>query len=266
MKIKALAVAAVLLLASSANAATIAGWNFGQYQTGFISDDPITFNPGPDQLGANFSDLDTDTTGTTGLVAFLGDGSEAFGTWYIDGSFGSFDTPLDFADPFVPTFGNLNSNQGNTLSPGMNFSNTSLAADGQVVTDDNRMVHTQQLASVFEADLSSVPELGSDFVFEFGGILEAGTSTGSILVEVSTNGGASFSTAGTADLTDSDALYSFALGGTNLNGILVRITADGGTAIDNATISATLAVPEPGTLLLGLFGIAGLGVFGRRRN
>lgn len=266
MKMKALALAAAsLLMAGTANATMVAGWNFSQYSAGFLFDG---VNAGPDVLSANFSDLDTDTLVGGGIVG-LGAGAELFGRWYIDGSFGSFDTPLDFADPFRPATSSLTSNDlvpSTAVCGEFNGCATSLLADGQLQHEDVAMNFDALLASVFEADLTSVVETGSNWVLSFAGQTQAGTSSADIGVEVSTNGGVSFSNVGTAMLTSVDTPFSFNLGGTDLNQVLVRLTADAGTIIDNVALSATLAVPEPGTALLGLVGMAGLAYVGRRRR
>jgi hypothetical protein len=266
MKIKALAIAAATLLAAgTAEATMVAGWNFSQYSAGFLFDGVAA---GPDVLDANFSDLDTDPLVGNGILG-LGQGAEAFGRWYIDGSFGSFDTPLDFADPFRPATSSLTSNDTvptTAICGEFNGCATSLLADGQAQHEDVAMNFDAVLSSVFEADLTSLIETGSSWVLSFAGQTQAGTSAADIGIEVSTNGGASFSNVGTANLTSVDTPFSFNLGGTDLNQILVRLNADAGTIVDNVALSATLSVPEPGTALLGLVGMAGLAYVGRRRR
>jgi hypothetical protein len=278
MKSKVIALAASSLLAAGSARATtmVAGWDFSQYANGFLADG-ASFNEGPDVLASNFSDLDPGGSQTNQLAG-LGNGSEAFGSWYIDGQFGSTDTVLDgsFVDPFRPAGGSLSSNDD---APGItpfsfNSSQTSLLTDGQPSWENVAMNFDGAgavLSSVFEATLQSLGAVtGSGWSIAFGGQAQtdAGFQSGAIGVSVSFDGGLNFNPVGVASLTGLDTRFEFQLGGTDVDRLLVRLDADGGTRIDNVSLEvlSISAVPEPGAALLGLVGLAGLAWVARPRR
>jgi len=236
----------------------VAGWDFSQYSTdGFLSLDEVTLS---NTLDANYSDLDP----TFGA----GTESAAFGTMHLDGQFGSTNTPLDFADPFVPSAaagGSLASNQ--TAPAGSDFDSfIVLGTEGQPFTNPFAMAAVAAATVVFEANLVSVPEVGDSWSVSFGARTFSGTSV--IGIEFSTDG-VTFNPFGSVNLTTVDTLYDVVFGGGPSESAFVRLSfdpANGQPFIDNVAISANLtAVPEPSVAALLLAGLAGLARIGRRR-
>src|SRR5262245_55776567 len=90
-----------VLIAGSANASMVAGWDFSQYLApGALTIDGAT---GTNVLSANYSNLDP--------TAGAGAESAAFGTMFINGSFGSTNVdPTSATPPFWPNDGSLVSN------------------------------------------------------------------------------------------------------------------------------------------------------------
>lgn len=268
MKSKLLVASAVALsvamAGSPARADLIAGWDFSQWLgDGVPSIDGATF---ANVLSANYSSLDP----TNGIGAE----SAAFGTMYSDGSFGSTPMPIDTGDgPYQPTSFSLTSNffpPGNNGIPFDQFG--FLQLEGQLFTEALSMTAASVLSVVFEADLTSVPQVGTDWQLTFGG-QTFGPVTGltgiNVGIEFSTDG-ASFTPVGTVLITSLDTLYTVALGATPADKVQVRLNfldapqGNNQAKIDNVAIGATL-VPEPGTALLLGCGLTGLVVAGRRR-
>jgi hypothetical protein len=238
----------------------VAGWDFSQYSTdGFLSLDEVNL---VNTLTSNYSDLDP----TFGA----GVESAAFGTMHLDGQFGSTNTPLDFADPFVPSAaagGSLLSNK--TTPAGSDFDSFTILLNegGQTFANPFAMAAVAAATVVFAADLTSVVEVGSNWVVSFGARTFSGTST--IGVEFSTDG-VSFNPLAPVNLTSVDTLFSINLGGTETERAFVRFSfdpANGQPFIDNVALSADLTVPapEPTTAVLLLAGLLGLARIGRRR-
>ena len=277
MKIKALAIATLsLAVAGSAQAALIAGWDFSQYTPGVLSTDGGSTLV--NTLSSNYSDLD-DT-----LTPGIGFGSTQWGTMHVDGTLGSFSTPLDFLDPLLPQPGNINQNLNQAIvfgdqMGGPGAGNALLNEDSpnpgsQQSFNDIQLVGTNPTSTgglldvVFEANLGA-SFLGDAFALAFAGATTSGTSD--VVVEFSTNNGTTYNPVGTANLTTTAAAFNFALGGSGLSQAFVRLRIIGSAtilpAIDNVTIlgNVTPVVPEPGTAMLALAGILGLGAAGRRR-
>ncbi|MCA9511388.1 MAG: PEP-CTERM sorting domain-containing protein [Myxococcota bacterium] len=255
-----LATIASLTLAGSAQATLIAGWDFSQYAAGgFLSTNGINAVA---TLDANYSDLDPTFN--------AGAESAAYGTMYMDGTYGSTDvTPLldTFAETFQPFDGSLSS--GLTTPFPIPFdSHTVLASEGQTFQNFLSLAPNfgEQGSVVFEAALGSL--LGDTWSLSFGGLAFGGTGASQALVEVAFDGGA-YSSVGNANLTGVDTLFSFNLGATAANSVQVRLSLDSTSTIsmiDNVAISAGNVVPEPGTGLLVTSGLLGLAAMGRRRN
>lgn len=276
MKLRTLAIAAVgMLAAGSAGAAPVmvAGWDFSQYSGGLSTD---FFTSQSNTLSSNFSDLDAVQ------APVVGDGSQPYGTMHLDGQFGSFNTPLDGNDPFVSDTSNgAGSIAANTtpsiLFPGYVFNSDSIGntilfgefPSSQLDFQNNRMTaffappSGNPIDVVFEADLGSLA--GTEWSIRFGGQTIQGTS--GIVVEFSTDG-AVYTGLGTANLTTGAAAFSFNAPVASDAEVFFRLRINGDAnvlaGIDNVAIYAS-AIPEPGTLVLLMAGLAGLGVTGRKR-
>lgn len=245
---RSLAVSALVLSASSANAALIAGWDFSQYfSDGVHSFDGSTAAPADVQ--ANYSSLDPNGAGAQ-AAAFgtlhlpfvpVGDGSEAL------------------LPAFVSPFGSLQPN----LGQGPYDQLTLLTNEGQVSANTLSMVATQQVSIVFEANLTSVPQTGSDWSVTLAAATQGGA--GSILIEFSSDGVAYASLGSFAVSSSAIAISANAALGTS-DRAFFRLTLSQGTIIDNVGLSANLtAVPEPAVASLLAAGLFGLARFGRRR-
>jgi hypothetical protein len=249
------------LVAGSAQATMVAGWDFSQYAgDGFMSvDGGGSF---ANTLDANYSDLDP----TFGAGAE----SAALGTMYVDGQFGSTNVPVGTGnEQFLPSAsqgGSLNSNL--TAPGGTDFDSfTVLASEGQLSTESLAMIAAAQSIVVFEADLGSVPVIGSNWSISFGGKTANGTSSVGIAFS---SDGVTFTSFGSANLTTVDTLFTINLGTTATNNAYVRLSFDpvgiNQPLIDNVAVNASLAVPEPSTALIGSLGLVGLVIAGRKRN
>ena len=254
--------------ANPAHAAMVAGWDFSQYfADGILSIDGNVYT---DTLSANYSDLDP----TQGAGAE----SAAFGTLYLNGQFGSTNVQAGSGlEPILPssavgTTGSLNSNLGapGGLGGSLDFDTHSiLAFEGQAYTNFLAMTAPGVADIVFAANLSAVPETGSDWSVSFGARTYAGA--GSVGIAFSTDG-VSYTSAGSAVLSTLDTLYSVTLGALASDTAFVKFSfsapaagGDGQAFIDNVAVNATVsAIPEPGTALLCGLGMIGLGLAGRR--
>lgn len=266
MKTKALfsllgAFAASAMLSVPATAAMIAGWDFSQYAgDGLLSIDGATATT---TLDANYSNLDP----TFGAGAE----SATFGTMYINGQYGSTAVDVTFGntEEFLPTAGSLASNlNAPVTAPGrVPFDSlTVLAFEGQTFANEQAMTALLPATVVFQANLGAQPVNGSAWTVSFAGKTFSGTS--SVGVEFSTDG-VNFAPAGFASLTTNDTPFTLNLGATSSHTAFVRLNlsnANGQPILDNLAINGTLTViPEPGTALLIVSGLAGLQIFGRRR-
>lgn len=247
-------IAVSLFGAGSAQAFMISGWDFSQYAgDGLLSIDGAT---GTGTADSNYSDF---VPQDPGGAAF------GFGTMYLDGQFGSTNSPLDITnDPFVPFAGSLTTNLD--APAGDPFGTQVLA--GQSFINPLSMTARNAAIVVFEADLTSVPEQGSAWSISFGGKTSTGTT--GVGVEFS-NDGVNFVSFGSVNFTSTDTAFSVVFGGVESEKAYARFSFDPNVAglqqafLDNVAFNATL-VPEPGTAALLLVGLAGLGLAGRRRS
>jgi hypothetical protein len=261
MMIASLALSA--LVAGSAQAATIAGWDFSQYISGggYLSIDALTLT---NTLDANYSNLDPTFN--------LGPDSGVFGTMYINGQFGSTEvTPTGNQDEaFRPIANSLTSNlTAPVTGPGTNpfDSLNELIIEGQQFAEFASMAVFGAVSVVFEADLTSVPEQGQNWIFSFGAKTGVPGAATSALVEFSLDG-INYVGLGSVNLNNTDTPYSIALTTAELDRAFVRMSFAGGETqplLDNVAIQASLTVPEPATAVLLLTGLAGLARIGRRR-
>jgi hypothetical protein len=280
LRVAAIAVfAASLSIAGSARAAFIAGWDFTQYNAAgslAISEDPGTFEPiTRNTLKANYSDFDASFG--------AGGDSQPFGTMWMDGTKGS-----TLVDPdnsiFLPTLNSLTpslSTPDNEAPVGDVAFDASagvlqvgagnyLAGTGQDYRSVLSMRALGNLSVVFEANLSV---LGPQYSVEnwsitFDGI--SSTATSNVTVEFSTDG-VTYAPLTAAILGTAAAAFTRSVAGNPGDNAFFRLgfTSTGANPIpriDNVSISGDVTViPEPGTAALLLFGLAGLGVAGRRR-
>lgn len=250
-------------LACPAQAAMVAGWDFSQYFTdGLLSTGDETLT---DTLPANASNFDP----TFGV----GSASSNYGTMYINGQFGSTDSPLDLeTDPFVPSAAAGGSLVSNINAPVFAANPTSIPFDqcavlqveGQQSCNLLTMTALSAASVVFEA---TPPNSGIDWSLALAGKTLSGVA--SVGVEFSGNG-TDFVSFGSLNLTTLDTLFTVNFGpGQETDNAYVRLSfanpVGGQQAfIDNLAISATV-IPEPGTALLLIAGLTGIARFGRRR-
>jgi hypothetical protein len=245
-------------LALPARAEMVAGWDFSQYlAAGFLTLDPgaATY---VNTLDANYSDFDPTFN--------AGAESAAFGTMRMDGSAGSTTVdPNPGSNPvFVPTDFSLVSNlDAPVVNPFDSFQ--LLQEEGQVLANPLSMLARGPVNVVFEADLTSVPETGSNWSVRFGGRTFSGTST--VTIDFSTDG-ASYGSFGSVQLTEVDTAYSVDLGTAPSETGYVRLGFDP-VGIDQPIIdNVSIHVPEPGGELLAVTAwltLQGLMTFRRRR-
>ncbi len=255
-----LAAATLLLIAlpGAARAFVVAGWDFSQYAgDGFLSIDGQNIVL---TLSANASNFDPTFN--------VGAESAAFGTLYMDGTFGSTDIGLGglFEEFILPTPGSLASNiDAPVLGPGLNpfDSFVPLQIEGQQFTQSLAMIVRSTAAVVFSADLSSVPENGGAWAVSFGARTFSGTSI--VAVDFSTDG-TSYSEVASIELTPSDTPFLVDLGTASSETVFVRLRfAPEGVAqpiFDNVA----LELPEPSGGLALAAALATLGLIRRSRT
>jgi len=264
MNFKTLAAALLTMtVAGSAQATMVAGWSFNTY----ILDGSLqTLSGTTNTLDAQFSDFDP--TGGVGAE------SAAFGTAFFDGSFGSSTVnPAGFPADFAPS----NVLAGNLLSNNTAPVNGTPAGDVSFNGGDGflqaelgfaspfAMIAVNAVTVVFQADLSSISDVGSNWGFSIAGRTQSGVGT--IGVEFSTNG-TDFTGFGTLNLTATDTPFSVVLGTEESDFGYVRLSLSQSAFIDNLAITADVgpaSVPEPATAMLAISGLVGLGLMGRKR-
>lgn len=280
MKLRALSLSIALVAgASSAQAATVAGFDFSQYIVGFLSTDGG--NTLVNTLPSNYSDLDNT------LFPGLGIGSTQYGTMYLNGQFGSYNTPADgFNDPLVPSVPDVNAQavplgvfpgpmgsaaalqilltESPTPSQGQTNANSLQALDPQGIIQPGELIDV-----VFQADLGTLS--GSGWQIGFGGqMLGPQGGSSNVIVEFSEDGSL-YQQIGVAVLTSAATPFLFNAPGSaqNLDEAFFRLrfTPDffGAPSVDNVQLLAEV-VPEPGTIVLTMAGLAGLAAMGRRRD
>jgi hypothetical protein len=257
MRIKAfLAVVGTALVASPAHALMVAGWDMSQWAgDGTLISNGTTF-AFENTLSANYSDLDA-----VGLAG-LGPDSAAYGTLYFDGSNGS-DTQDPFASDFLPTqFAPAGSSLSSNPAPGIASFNQllTLLSEGQDFATDLSMVANGALSVVFQASVLG----GTDWALA---LATQGSAATTLDVEVSDDG-SSYGLVTSLAITPNDDLQMVDLSGIGAtDDVFVRLTFSGvPTYIDNVSLSANIAVPEPSTLAMAFSGLVGLGLIGRRRR
>ena len=274
MKRNLLAIAAMIgaiTFGGNAQALMVAGWDFSQYLgDGILSIDGVEFT---DTLDANYSHL-VPAAATNSGIAGVGPQAAAFGTMYLNGQFGSTNVQAGSgAETFLPTAAVGGSLASNLTAP-VNVADglplefdvfTTLVFEGQTFANSQAMIAPGAGSVVFGIDLTSTLP-GTDWSVSFGARTFAGTE--SIGIEFSTNG-VDFDFVGSVDLTTIDTPFALGLGSEVANQAFVKFVFDAPEGpnqaiIDNVAVSATL-IPEPGTALLLLTGLAGIAAHGRRR-
>lgn len=272
---------ASLALTQSADAEMLVGWDFSQWQAAQYMDTDSSFAY-KNTLEANYSDFDqTDGAGRGGVASGSpcpdsANSSCQYGTAYWNGSFGSTDLPESPAfsvnGDFQPLGGSLTSNFD---APGsVDFDSFSvLGSEGQLFTNALRMNYrgSAQADIVFAVDVSSQGPF-TDWELIFGGNTQSGASLLKIAFATSLNAGDPvFGTEQDINLSTTDTKFTVDLDGAGTTSDMAWIrfrfegTESGNTPnIDNVSVFATL-VPEPGTALLLMAGLLGLGLSGRQR-
>ena len=245
-----------VFLAGSAHAVGVIGWDFSQYVgSGFLSTDGATFT---DTLSGNYSNLDP--TGNAGAEA------ATYGTLYMDGSFGS--TDVDEASPtaaVTPLTGSLDSNIEFSDVPGTNpfDSSTIVLNEGQTFSNELSLTMRDTVSLVFEADLTSLPDLAAAWTLEFGA--KTFLDTGSIDIEFSVDG-ANYVSVGTVDVDEVDTEYLVDLRLAPSDRGFVRMNFDapvdeksGQVILDNVTINAEFGAPKvPSVGAVGIMALVAL--------
>jgi len=258
MKFKTLigAAAASVLLAGSAHAERIAGWDFSQYAVdGSLAIDFTFANVG--SLDANYSDFDpTDGAGVE---------SAAYGTLYYDGTFGSSVVDLNVLG--VPALFGTDSNGPPVTSNDFSNPNILTQEGGQDFNSTTIGLGTQSaLDIVFHGTLVPMGGAGSVWELSLGGRVFPGAANTSVGVAFSTDG-VNYADLGSILLTGVDTAFTVAAdaGIVSEQGMFrLSFAGDSGAVIDNVELNAIPGVPEPTALVL--IGLALGGIASARRR
>lgn len=237
------------ILASSASASLVAGWDFSQFTADGDDDIDFTF-AGITALNANYSDLDTDAT------PGFGGGAAAFGqaTWANPSTFSAYNVAgfssgqgLAGVSDVVGSF---------DLGPGS-------IADGQIADSAFGMFNLAGDASVITFALTP-GTLYDDWGVQFGGITNSGAGTVTL---TTSNDGVTFGGPSTVfNLNAADTLYSFDLSALGADdAVFVNMVFSSNAIIDNLAFTGTTAVPEPSSFA-AIIGLMALGFTAVRRR
>lgn len=231
----------------------IAGWDFSQYfGDGLLSIDGVTFT---DTLDANYSALDP--TFGAGLE------SAAFGTMYIDGSFGSTAVAVGTgteAFTVTQTPGALPASNCAALNPCENFG-VLQSEGGQQFTEVQSMLATEAVSVVFQADLSSVEETRNSWRLSFGArtfFLADDTGNAQLSIDFSTDG-SSYTNVANLEITPNDSQFIVSLGDVQSQTAFARFNFSAPEGIYQPLIdNVAIEVPEPISALSGAAAVSAL--------
>ena len=263
---------AATAIAGPAPAATlVAGWNFSQYAG---DGDLDTGSGASDILTANYSNR------VSGDGA--GPAANPYGTMHMNGQFGSTNVDeMAFPPAFGPSQATGGSLTTNTTAPQTGTPPGAVAFDAPCA---NHQVgpYCQEVAMlanpftnlniVFKATLLPDSLLGQDWKLSFAGRTLGGTSI--VTIDFSLDG-IVYGNATTRNLNTTDTAFSVdfsAVAGDLVSAAYMRLSFNAATGneplIDNLaiTVESTQPIPEPGTAMLLLTGLLGLGISGRRRQ
>ena len=222
----------LLVVPAPAVADLVAGWDFSQYfGAGQLSIDGVGYTS---RLDANYSALDATFN--------AGSESAAFGTLYLDGTFGS--TVVvggSGAEAVLPLASTADANV--TAPAALACENpfeslTILRAEGQPFGQPLALVALMPAQLVFEVDLTSVLDFADNWTLTLTHQIYAGT--GALSVEYATDG-ANYApaTPASATLTTTDGAETFALSSAPSNRLFVRISLPAGGIVDHVAIDAS---------------------------
>jgi len=240
------------LLAISAQAETVAGWDFSQYFTdGIPSIDGSNITSA---LDANYSSLDP--TGNAGAE------SAAFGTMNLTGT-------------ILPTAGSLESNRkapADEVAMNSFDAHGVLQFEGQLFQELMAMTAVGSGSLVFETDLTPASQTGTGWSVSFAGKTFDESSctpdcTSMVSVEFSEDG-SGYTSFGSVMLDSTDTAFEVALANVTSSTGFVRLGLDstnGQPIIDNVAVKVT-QLPEPGATVALLAGSLFLAAVRRRRG
>jgi hypothetical protein len=254
MKIKHFAIATVtggLLLAGSAQAAVIAGWDFSQFKAPGVSTGGLSplgatnASLDPNGAGSESALIGTATFDNATLLPTSGIGFNCQKTTGTDGC----------AVPNVD--GPVRSNRSEPFDLGLPAFDafTILMNEGQPYAHRYGVTATGPVDVVFKA-VAGYTGGANNWKVSFGGTMLTGTTS---TVDVAFSGdGSSFTSYGSVNLTVDDERYEVALDTAAYGAGYVRLSLDGSSGqpvIDNVAVEAT-PVPEPAAVAQLLSGVA----------